>query len=110
MKTHPFLIYIPFTMATAATEQDLQSHIRHNASIDGIDLSVLSFTEEAIASIAALSTNLVSPTTYDFTYATRIDTHTQYTPSFSSRFSLKRSCFTNVVTVVPYHPGSANSS
>jgi hypothetical protein len=78
MQIHHFLLYIPFTMATASIEQDLQSHIQHNASTDGIDLTVLSFTEEAIASIAALSTNLVSPTPYDFTHATRIDTHTQY--------------------------------
>jgi hypothetical protein len=110
MQIHHFLIYITFTMATTSTEQDLQFHIQHNASTDGIDLSVLSFTKEAIASIAALSTHLISRTTYDFTHATRIDTHTQYAPPFSSRSSLKRNCFTNVVTVVPYHPGSANSS
>ena len=75
MKLHPFLT-VPLAMAT--TSQDLSTRIQQDASADGIDLSVLKFTQEAIASITALSTNIFDTSAYDFTNATRIDTHTQY--------------------------------
>jgi hypothetical protein len=64
-------------MATAPPELDISCRIHHDASADGIDLSVLPFTQEAIASIEALSTNIVDTVSFNFTNASRIDTHTQ---------------------------------
>lgn len=51
--------------------------IQHDAYVDGIDLTVLPFAQEAIASIAALAKHAADPATFQFSNAKRIDTHTQ---------------------------------
>jgi predicted TIM-barrel fold metal-dependent hydrolase len=87
LKISPFLsLIIPFTMAVAS--QKLSKRIQDDAASDGIDLSVLPFTQDAITSITALSTNLVSPTAFDFTNATRVDTHTHPIPDWFRQLEL----------------------
>ncbi|KAF1947197.1 amidohydrolase 2 [Clathrospora elynae] len=62
--------------------QLLWKRIQHAAYRDAIDLTSLPFAEEAIRSIAALSTNLTDTSTFDFEHATRIDTHTHPIPDW----------------------------
>jgi predicted TIM-barrel fold metal-dependent hydrolase len=84
MKIHPLIVL--FNMATAS--QDLSIRIQHDASADGIDLSVLPFTQGAITSIAALSTNPICSTAHDIPDATRIDTHTHPIPAWFRQLEL----------------------
>jgi hypothetical protein len=51
--------------------------IQYEAYVDGIDLSVLPFAKEAIASIATLASSKVDMKEFDFSTAKRVDTHTQ---------------------------------
>lgn len=51
--------------------------IQYEAYVDGIDLTVLPFAKEAIASIASLASNVVDMQEFDFSTSKRIDTHTQ---------------------------------
>ncbi|KAF1838528.1 hypothetical protein BDW02DRAFT_564892 [Decorospora gaudefroyi] len=63
-------------------EQILWLQVQYEAFVDGIDLTVLPFAQEAIADIASLASNPVDTTTFNFTKATRIDTHTHAIPSW----------------------------
>ncbi|KAH8688613.1 hypothetical protein GQ44DRAFT_696108 [Phaeosphaeriaceae sp. PMI808] len=67
---------------TIASGSDLTTRIRTNAARDSIDLSILPFHQEALASILALSTNTPSTPSFDFRNATRIDTHTHPIPDW----------------------------
>lgn len=55
----------------------LWKQIQHDAFVDGIDLTVLPFAKEALASISALAADTVDISAFDFSNAKRIDTHTQ---------------------------------
>ena len=51
--------------------------IQYEAHVDGIDLTVLPFAKEAIASIASLASSMVNVKEFDFSTSKRVDTHTQ---------------------------------
>ena len=51
--------------------------IQYDAYVDGIDLTVLPFAKEAIASITSLASNAVDMQEFDFSTSRRVDTHTQ---------------------------------
>ncbi|KAF1841312.1 uncharacterized protein K460DRAFT_164966 [Cucurbitaria berberidis CBS 394.84] len=67
-------------MATPATPTSLQDRIYANAQRDDIDITALPFHEEALDYIAALSPNASTTPAFDFTNASRIDTHTHPVP------------------------------
>ncbi|KAJ4373796.1 hypothetical protein N0V83_002535 [Neocucurbitaria cava] len=61
-------------------DQDLLTRINTAASAHSIDLSILPFHQEALESITSLFTTAHTTPTYDFSTATRIDTHTHPIP------------------------------
>ncbi|CAO2657757.1 Nn.00g038830.m01.CDS01 [Neocucurbitaria sp. VM-36] len=71
-------------MATSSNnKQDLITRINIAADHASIDLTILPFYQEALDSIAALSTITTTDTpTLDFSNASRIDTHTHPIPSW----------------------------
>ncbi|KAH5659171.1 hypothetical protein HBI60_010760 [Parastagonospora nodorum] len=66
-------------MAPSTHDTDLITKITSNASHSSIDLTTLPFHQEALTSIAALSSQLPA-TSLDFSRATKIDTHTHPIP------------------------------
>lgn len=71
-------IVLIISMATANPVDRINS----NAQRDSIDITTLSFYQEALDSIAALSSNSSSTPSFDFSSASRIDTHTHPIPSW----------------------------
>jgi hypothetical protein len=67
---------------TKPSPQALTDRIIARANLDNIDLSVLSFYQEALQSITQLRTDAASAPVPDFTKATRIDTHTHPIPDW----------------------------
>ena len=70
----------PYPTPSNGTQHDenkLWMQIQYEAYVDGIDLSVLPFAKEAIASIATLEGSKVNMKEFDFSTARRVDTHTQ---------------------------------
>jgi hypothetical protein len=78
MKAYPY--GKPYPAPSNGTQHDenkLWMQIQYEAYVDGIDLTVLPFAEEAIASIAALASERVDTKSFDFSTSKRVDTHTQ---------------------------------
>lgn len=69
-------------MATTSNTAELLARIETNAHRDSIDLTILPFHKEALDSIAALSTSVSNTPSFDFSNASRIDTHTHPIPSW----------------------------
>ncbi|KAL1797015.1 hypothetical protein ACET3X_005555 [Alternaria dauci] len=63
-------------------ENKLWVQIQYEAYVDGIDLTVLPFAKDAIASIASLASNVVDLQDFDFSTSTRVDTHTHPIPDW----------------------------
>lgn len=76
------LVLIFLTMASSTPCKPLIDRIHNNAARDSIDLTILPFHQEALESIAALSTQTSNITMPDFSYASRIDTHTHPIPDW----------------------------
>ncbi|KAI4692631.1 hypothetical protein J4E81_007047, partial [Alternaria sp. BMP 2799] len=69
----------PYSTPSNGTQHDenkLWMQIQYEAYVDGIDLTVLPFAEEAIASIASLASSMVNVKEFDFSTSKRVDTHT----------------------------------
>ncbi|KAF3035435.1 hypothetical protein E8E12_004284 [Didymella heteroderae] len=66
----------------STSSRDLLHRITTNAARDNIDFTVLTFYQEALDSIKALSSNASTTPLPDFTTATKIDTHTHPIPSW----------------------------
>jgi hypothetical protein len=75
-------VFLLFTMASPTPSQFLLNRIHTNAARDSIDLSILPFHQEALESIAALSTQASNLTLPSFSNASRIDTHTHPIPEW----------------------------
>ena len=70
----------PYPTPSNGTQHDenkLWMQIQYEAYVDGIDLTVLPFAKEAIASITSLASNSVDVQEFDFSTSRRVDTHTQ---------------------------------
>lgn len=68
--------------AAMASHASSTSRIKENALRDNIDLTVLSFIEDALADISSLHTTRIQSQLPLFNNATRIDTHTHPVPSW----------------------------
>jgi hypothetical protein len=78
-----YINFILTIMATATSSPEaLLDRIYTNAAHDSIDLAILPFHQEALDSITALSSSAQNIPSYDFTQATKIDTHTHPIPSW----------------------------
>ncbi|KAI4637453.1 hypothetical protein J4E83_000269 [Alternaria metachromatica] len=75
----------PYSTPSNGTQHDenkIWMQIQYEAYVDGIDLTVLPFAKEAIASIASLASSMVNVKEFDFSTSKRVDTHTHPIPDW----------------------------
>jgi hypothetical protein len=80
MQLHHLALSTLLPTFTMSTPPSLLDRIHQNAQRDSIDLSTLPFLPSALTSISCIRTSAHTTPTYNFSSATRIDTHTHPIP------------------------------